>query len=312
MKKHNFLKLSAATALTLTGVAAVNNTKPVNASTFKILKRIKINYLSGYGIKIWTNYQGGTYSGMRAHDGTTWNVIRSMVDRKGRLWYQLGPSQWVEARYTVDLPAKKAKSHRSKKITRAKKIVNITKRKIKKSKRTKAKKTAPVTPAVKPKKNKTSVKPKVKKAKKTKTVVKKEHKAKVKKTHKSASKVNTIVSLAKKQIGQNYVWAGIGNLNQFTGKRSFDCSGLVCYVYKAVGINLPRTTYDQVKVGKTVNMNALKAGDLLFWGSKTMPYHVAIYIGNGQYVNAATPDQGVVLQNISSYFYPSIAKRVLP
>ena len=106
-------------------------------------------------------------------------------------------------------------------------------------------------------------------------------------------------------MGKPYVWGA-------TGPDKFDCSGLVQYVYQyAAGINLPRTTYDQVKVGQTVPLDKLQAGDLVFWGSETAPYHVAIYIGNNQYVNSATPDQGTILQNMSSYYYPTIAKRVL-
>ena len=58
-------------------------------------------------------------------------------------------------------------------------------------------------------------------------------------------------------------------------------------------------------------MKKLKKGDLLFWGSATSPYHVGIYVGGNQYVHAATPDQGVLKQSISTYFYPSAAKRVL-
>lgn len=121
----------------------------------------------------------------------------------------------------------------------------------------------------------------------------------------ASSKAASIVALAKEQVGKPYVWAA-------AGPDKFDCSGLVQYVYQhAAGINLPRTTYDQVKVGQTVPLNQLQAGDLVFWGSETAPYHVAIYIGNNQYVNAATPEQGTILQNVSSYNEPTIAKRIL-
>ena len=121
----------------------------------------------------------------------------------------------------------------------------------------------------------------------------------------ASSRAAAVVALAKEQVGKPYVWGA-------TGPDKFDCSGLVQYVYQhAAGINLPRTTYDQVKVGQTVPLDQLQAGDLVFWGSETAPYHVAIYIGNNQYVNSATPDQGTILQNMSSYYTPTIAKRVL-
>lgn len=123
----------------------------------------------------------------------------------------------------------------------------------------------------------------------------------------TTTKRNKVVSLAKKQVGKRYVYGA-------TGPSSFDCSGLTSYVYShAIGKYITRNTYTQVKKGKTVAVSTsrLKKGDLLFWGSKSSPYHVGIYIGGGQYVHAATPSQGVRKQHLSSYFWPSTAKRVI-
>ncbi|GHV98244.1 hypothetical protein lacNasYZ03_06700 [Lactobacillus nasalidis] len=123
----------------------------------------------------------------------------------------------------------------------------------------------------------------------------------------TTTKRNKVVSLAKKQVGKRYVYGA-------TGPNSFDCSGLTQYVYKkAIKKSISRTTYTQVKKGKTVKVSTskLKKGDLLFWGSKSSPYHVGIYIGGGQYVHAATPSQGVRKQYLSSYFWPSTAKRII-
>lgn len=118
-------------------------------------------------------------------------------------------------------------------------------------------------------------------------------------------KRNAVVKLAKKQVGKSYVYGA-------NGPSAFDCSGLVQYVYKnAGGTVLPRTTVSQVALGKKVSMSKLKKGDLLFWGSASSPYHVGIYVGGNEYVHAATPDQGVRKQPLSTYFYPSAAKRVI-
>ena len=118
-------------------------------------------------------------------------------------------------------------------------------------------------------------------------------------------KRNAVVKLAKEQVGKSYVYGA-------TGPSAFDCSGLAQYVYKkAAKKTLPRTTYGQVTKGKKVSLSHLKKGDLLFWGSASAPYHVGIYVGDGQYVHAATPSQGVRKQAISADFYPSAAKRVL-
>jgi cell wall-associated NlpC family hydrolase len=66
--------------------------------------------------------------------------------------------------------------------------------------------------------------------------------------------------------------------------------------------------------GTKVSLKAAQPGDLIFWssnGSNTGVYHVAIYIGNGQYIVAPHTGTDVQIQTISSYFQPSFAKRVL-
>jgi cell wall-associated NlpC family hydrolase len=88
----------------------------------------------------------------------------------------------------------------------------------------------------------------------------------------------------------------------------------VQWVYKtAVGKTVSRTTYTQVNEGYEVPVSAaaLQPGDLLFWGDKSAPYHVAIYVGNGQYVSAADETQGVILATLSSYYWPVTARRLL-
>lgn len=121
----------------------------------------------------------------------------------------------------------------------------------------------------------------------------------------SSTQAEKVVDLANAEIGKAYVWGS-------NGPSAFDCSGLVQYVYnKATGKEISRSTYTQVKQGKTISMQNLKPSDLLFWGSPNAPYHVGIYVGNNQYIHAAAPGQGVVKESLSSYFYPSVAKRVL-
>lgn len=124
----------------------------------------------------------------------------------------------------------------------------------------------------------------------------------VKKVSAVTQKRNAVVKLAKKQVGKPYIWGA-------TGPYGFDCSGLTTYVYRnAANKTLPRTTYGQITVGKSVAVSTkkLKKGDLLFWGNS----HVGIYIGNGKFVHAPAPGQNVKTQTLAS-FYPSSAKRVL-
>lgn len=291
MSKHKLFKLGAAAALSVTGVSAITSLKTVRAANFTAVKRVKISYLPGKSLNIWTNYENGKFMGYRAKDGSVWNVAETAVDSKGSLWYKVGTREWIEARYTVDVseeePVKTATKTTKKKSPVAN-LANKVKRATQKKKTTKEDKVKKANQIV----NET--------VKKT-TANKKTNTSSIQASSKAAS----IVALAKEQVGKPYVWGA-------TGPDKFDCSGLVQYVYQhAAGINLPRTTYDQVKVGQTVPLDKLQAGDLVFWGSETAPYHVAIYIGNNQYVNSATPDQGTILQNMSSYYYPTIAKRVL-
>lgn len=291
MSKHKLFKLGAAAALSVTGVSAITSLKTVRAANFTAVKRVKISYLPGKSLNIWTNYENGKFMGYRAKDGSVWNVAETAVDSKGSLWYKVGTREWIEARYTVDASEKepvKTATKTTKKKSPVANLANKVKRATQKKKTTKEDKVKKANQIV----NET--------VKKT-TANKKTNTSSIQASSKAAS----VVALAKEQVGKPYVWGA-------TGPDKFDCSGLVQYVYQhAAGINLPRTTYDQVKVGQTVPLDKLQAGDLVFWGSETAPYHVAIYIGNNQYVNSATPDQGTILQNMSSYYYPTIAKRVL-
>ncbi|MEV6587826.1 C40 family peptidase [Streptomyces acidicola] len=95
-----------------------------------------------------------------------------------------------------------------------------------------------------------------------------------------ATKAAKVVAFARAQIGKPYVWGA-------TGPDSYDCSGLTGDAWKAAGVDLPRTTYDQVNVGKTVSVADAKPGDLVFFYADVT--HVGIYIGNGMMIHAPKP-----------------------
>lgn len=306
-------KLGAAAALTVGGVTATSTLKTVSASTYKTaVKRVKIKYLPGQGVRIWTNYQGGNFMGFRAKEGTEWNVVKTAVDKKGNLWYMVGDDEWIQARYTVDVEKEAApaatKTTKAKSATKSKLSVLAQKAKQTATQTVNKMKPAKVTAAEKKQEKaeaqeQSKLEDKKANVKQAKMIIEQTLDS-TEATGQSQAKANSIVNLAKAEVGKPYVWGA-------TGPNSFDCSGLVQYVYGKAGINLPRTTYDQVKMGKTVSMSNLQPGDLLFWGSATAPYHVAIYIGNNQYINSATPEKGTILQNLSTYYYPTVAKRVL-
>lgn len=117
--------------------------------------------------------------------------------------------------------------------------------------------------------------------------------------------VQSVIDLAYKQLGKPYVWGS-------KGPSSFDCSGLMYYLFKnATGTNIGGWTVPQESAGQQVSIGNLQAGDLIFWGSRGATYHVGLYIGNGKYIHAPQPGQGVQVASISSYFQPSFGVRVL-
>lgn len=290
--KRNFLKMGLAAAFTLTGVAVTMPQKTVDAATLKTpIKRVEVTCLPSKAVKIWTNYQGGQLIDFRAKNKSRWNVAETAVDKKGKLWYKVGDNEWIEARYTKDLEEKVPAKTAEKVTTTTKKKAQIPKKQkvVQKLPNEHAKPVNTVNKVKEPKSNSNKLP--------TATVPAA--------TGSASQRAQAVVNLAKSQLGKGYAWGG-------NGPDNYDCSGLVQSVYNKVGgVQLPRVTTDQVKVGTTVAMDQLQPGDLLYWGSVDAPYHVGIYIGNNQYIHASTPDTGVVLQTLSSYFYPCIAKRVI-
>ncbi|MFJ8015022.1 peptidoglycan DD-metalloendopeptidase family protein [Streptomyces sp. NPDC096339] len=96
-----------------------------------------------------------------------------------------------------------------------------------------------------------------------------------------------VVATAKKALYTPYVFGGDCK-PPFLGASGCDCSSLVKYAWSSVGVNLPRTTYDQVDIGSVVqSVKDLRPGDLMFsGGSASSPEHVSMYIGGGEVIDA--------------------------
>ncbi|MFE9626334.1 NlpC/P60 family protein [Streptomyces sp. NPDC006527] len=106
-----------------------------------------------------------------------------------------------------------------------------------------------------------------------------------------ATKAEKALAFARAQIGKPYVWGA-------TGPESYDCSGLTQAAWKAAGVTLPRTTYDQVDAGTTVSLANALPGDLIFFYDDVT--HVGIYIGNGMMIHAPKP--GAYVREESVYY----------
>ncbi|MCX4411209.1 NlpC/P60 family protein [Streptomyces sp. NBC_01764] len=135
-----------------------------------------------------------------------------------------------------------------------------------------------------------------------------------------SGKVRTVLKAALSQRGVPYSWGGGSTNGPSTGIccspsgksgtniTGFDCSGLTLYAYAKAGIQLPRTAAAQAGAGKRIppslGTSALKAGDLVFYadapGRDATIYHVGIYLGSGQMVNAARPGTVVRLDAVNA------------
>ena len=108
---------------------------------------------------------------------------------------------------------------------------------------------------------------------------------------------NAVLDLARAQTGKPYVWGGA------SPQTSFDCSGLVQWVYRQVGVQLPRTAQQQYQATTRVPREQLQPGDLVFF-AQTYPSsepitHVGIYVGAGRMINA--PTGGDVIREMPAF-----------
>jgi cell wall-associated NlpC family hydrolase len=105
----------------------------------------------------------------------------------------------------------------------------------------------------------------------------------------NSDNADKMIAYAKQFLGVKYVWGG-------TTPNGFDCSGFTQYVFRSIGISLPRVSRDQQDVGTSISPYNVKKGDLVFRGNPA--HHVGIYIGGGKYIHA--PQTGDVVK-ISAY-----------
>jgi len=113
---------------------------------------------------------------------------------------------------------------------------------------------------------------------------------------------SAVVASAMRYMGVRYVWGGMS-------PRGFDCSGLIGYVMRSVGVLLPRTAAELYIAGRPVPKDELRVGDIVFFQTtRPGPSHAGIFIGTDQFIHASS---GFGLVTVTSMDYPYYKPRYL-
>ena len=106
-----------------------------------------------------------------------------------------------------------------------------------------------------------------------------------------------IAELAQSLLGSPYKYGG-------TTPNGFDCSGLVYYTHGKFGIHTPRTSTQQFKFAKSIKLNELNSGDVVFFKlNKKNVSHVGIYVGNGRFVHAPKSGKRVAINHLNDVYW---------
>ena len=114
---------------------------------------------------------------------------------------------------------------------------------------------------------------------------------------KGSGTAQSVVDTAMKCIGVPYRWAGT------SPQEGFDCSGLVYYAFQQNGITVNRVAQSMYYNGKAVNLEKLKPGDILLFGSSVYDiWHAGLYVGNGQFIHSPHSGATVRVENLSDLY----------
>ncbi|GEM_PF-817466 len=123
-----------------------------------------------------------------------------------------------------------------------------------------------------------------------------------------AEKTGTMaVEAARNYLGKPYVYGA-------AGPDAFDCSGLLYFIFGGLGIDVPRSSYEYTDMGTEVSLEDAVAGDVIcFSQNGSRVSHVAIYMGNGEFIHSAC-SVGVTITPVTDpYWEPRIqsVRRIL-
>ena len=117
--------------------------------------------------------------------------------------------------------------------------------------------------------------------------------------------LNDSSTVKNKLYKQHREWKGVEYEMGGLSKGGIDCSGFVYTTFRSkLGINIPRSTALQSKIGSNVSKNKLRAGDLIFFKTATKVRHVGIYIENNKFLHAST-SKGVMISKLNNVYWKS-------
>lgn len=117
---------------------------------------------------------------------------------------------------------------------------------------------------------------------------------------KSAEAGSRAADAARSQVGAPYVYGGS------SPSVGFDCSGLTSWAWAQAGTTIPRSSSAQYGATARISRSDLRAGDLVFYGYSGQVSHVAIYVGDGQIVQARNPRFPVSQDNVDTYWLSAL------
>lgn len=109
--------------------------------------------------------------------------------------------------------------------------------------------------------------------------------------------LSRVVALVRSELGVPYRYGGIT-------PRGFDCSGLVYYAFRKVGIDVPRTSNAQHADSVRVSLADLQPGDLVFFKIRGLiQLHVGVYVGDGEFIHAPRPGKRVSYARLNDRYW---------
>jgi len=292
----------------------INSDDASTASTINNTGTATISYAPAAGTDLWQGYgDNKVATGQKLANGSSWHFSQKVIDANGDSWYEIGGNQWINGYFTkitngtFDESAAKVwdPNYAALKLTKNSAIYSDGNYSSAGNKQMKAGSIVQVDSTVQdgntiwyemseggwlPSSATTTINT-------TRSPIVLNGKTK-------SQAIEDAISAAKQQLGKPYVWNA-------KGPDSYDCSGLMQYIFRqTTGQNIGSWTVPQESAGLKVSINQLQRGDLIFWGAEGASYHVGLYLGNNEYLNALRPGTNVKIDHISSSFAPSFGVRI--